>query len=166
MNQEKRKAGKIFFLVSNKSISWVPAFLVCISPCSLLAPRASAGDAVVIGYNADGIWTDVTYYRSATRKGGKDYKTEEEARQLATRDVRRRSQSAVAKTTILSSSDTTGFVAVARGQNKSGTDIHGVGRGKTQAEADEKALELLNGSGAGGEQKIIYRYFSHGADSK
>ena len=65
---------------------------------------------------------------------------------------------------VFSSSDKTGFVAVARGKNKSGTDIHGVGRGTTQAEADQKALELLNGSGAGAEQKIIYRYFSYGAD--
>jgi len=166
MNQKNRKAGKISFLVSNKSISWVPVFLICISPCSLLAPRASAGDAVAIGYNQDGVWTAVTYYRSATRKGGKDYKTEEQAREFATRDVRRRSEYPPTTIHIFSSSDKTGFVAVARGQNKSGTDIHGVGRGKTQAEADEKALELLNGSGAGGEQKIIYRYFSHGADSK
>jgi hypothetical protein len=134
----------------------------------LLAPGSWlwAGDAVAIGYNADGIWTDVTYYRSATRKGGKDYRTSEQARQFALRDVRRRSQSDVATTHILSSSDSTGFVAVARGQDKSGRDFHGVGRGKSQAEADKKALELLNQAGAGAEQKIVYRYFSYGGASR
>ena len=125
-----------------------------------------AGDAVAIGYNQDGVWTAVTYYRSATPKGGKDYKTEVEARELATRDARRRSEFPPTTIRIFSASDKTGFVAVARGQNKSGTDIHGVGRGKTQAEADAKALKLLSDDGAGAEQKVIYRYFSYGADSK
>lgn len=133
-----------------------------VAPSSLLL----AGDAVAIGYNADGVWTDVTYYRSATAKGGKDYRTSAQARAFALRDVRRRSQYAVAKATILSSSDSTGFVAVACGQDKSFRDIHGVGRGKSQTEADKKAFDLLNASGAGAEQKIVYRYFSYGADSK
>lgn len=133
-----------------------------VAPCSWLV----AGDAVAIGYNADGIWTDVTYYRSATPKRGKDYRTADQAREFALRDVRRRSQSVIATTRILSSSDSTGFVAVARGQDQSGRDFHGVGRGKSQAEADKKAFGLLNQAGAGAEQKIVYRYFSHGADSK
>jgi hypothetical protein len=132
-----------------------------VAPCSWLW----AGDAVAIGYNADGIWTDVTYYRSATPKSGKDYRTSEQARQFALRDVRRRTQSAIATTHILSSSDSTGFVAVARGQDQSGKDFHGVGRGKSQAEADKKAFDLLNQAGAGAEQKIVYHYFSYGADS-
>ena len=135
-------------------VSWL------LAPCSSLF----AGDAVAIGYNQDGIWTAVTYYRSGTHKGGKDYKTEPQARELATRDARRRSEYPPTTIHVFSSSDKTGFVAVARGKNKSGTDIHGVGRGTTQAEADQKALELLNESGAGAEQKIIYRYFSYGAD--
>ena len=139
--------------------SWIPAFLI-----SFWASGAFAGDAVAIGYNQDGVWTAVTYYRSGTHKGGKDYKTEPQARELATRDARRRSEYPPTTIHVFSSSDKTGFVAVARGKNKSGTDIHGVGRGTTQAEADQKALELLNGSGAGAEQKIIYRYFSYGAD--
>ena len=135
---------------------------VLLAPCSTLL----AGDAVAIGYNADGIWTDVTYYRSATPKGGKDYQTSAQARDFALRDVRRRSQSAIATTHILSSSDSTGFVAVARGQDQSGKDFHAVGRGKSQTEADKKALGELNDAGAGAEQKIVYRYFSHGTDSK
>ena len=132
------------------------------APCSLL----TAGDAVAIGYNANGIWTDVTYFRSATRKGGKDYRTSDQAREFALRDVRRRSQSEVATTHILSSSDSTGFVAVARGHDEFGRDFHAVGRGKLQTEADKKAFDLLNQAHAGAEQKIVYRYFSHGADSK
>ncbi len=40
----------------------------------MATPEADAGDAVVIGYNADGIWTSVTYYCSGTPKGGADYK--------------------------------------------------------------------------------------------
>ena len=134
----------------------------------LLAPSLPllAGDAVAIGYNGDGVWTAVTYYRSATPKGGKDFRTSAKARDFAIRDVRRRSESSVTTTHILSSSDSTGFVAVARGQDKSGRDFHGVGRGKSQAEADKKAFDLLNESGAGAEQKIVYRYFSYGADSK
>jgi hypothetical protein len=134
----------------------------------LLAPWSClwAGDAVAIGYNADGVWTAVTYYRSATPKRGKDYRTSTQARDFAIRDVRKRSESNVATTHILSSSDSTGSVAVARGQDKSGRDFHGVGRGKSQAEADKKAFDLLNEAGAGAEQKIVYRYFSYGADSK
>ena len=135
---------------------------VLLAPCS----RLLAGDAVAIGYNADGIWTAVTYDRSATRKGGKDYRTSDQAREFALRDVRRRSEAEIATTHILSSSDSTGFVAVARGKDKSERDFHAVGRGKSQAEADKKAFDLLNEAGAGEEQKIVYRYFSYGADSK
>jgi len=131
-----------------------------------VASRLVAGDAAAIGYNANGIWKDVTYYRSATPKGGKDYRTSAQAREFASRDVRRRSQHSVAKASILSSSDSTSFVAVARGQDKSGRDFHRVGRAKSQAEADKKAISELNGAGAGAEQKIVYRYFSYGSDSK
>jgi hypothetical protein len=113
--------------------------LICFS--MFVASRLVAGDAVAIGYNANGVWTDVTYFRSATPKGGKDYRTSAQAREFALRDVRRRSQSAVATTHILSSSDSTGFVAVARGQDKSGRGFHGVGRAKSQAEADKKGYQ-------------------------
>src|ERR1700675_1487240 len=143
------------FLSALFCVSWL------LAPYSLLR----AGDAVAIGYNADGIWTDVTYFRSATRKGGKDYRTADQAREFALRDVRRRSQSVIATTHILSSSDSTGFVAVARGQDQSGRDFHGVGRGKSQAEADKKAIDLLTHDRAGARRKIVYRYFTHGAES-
>ena len=140
-----------------------------LSICLLLSisSYAAAGDAVAIGYNENGVWTGVTYYCSSKPKGGsKDYKTENGAREEAMRDLRRRSSYAASTVKILSSSDSTGFVAVARGHDKDGRDFHGVGRGKSQAEADKKALELLTEAGAGAEQKIVYRYFSHGSDSR
>ena len=136
-----------------------------LSSSLLLAPICSilAGDAVAIGYNKDGVWTGVTYYASSKPPGGKDYKTENGAREEAMRDLRRRSSYAASTVKILSSSDSTGFVAVARGHDKDSRDFHGVGRGKSQAEADKKAFDLLNEAGAGAEQKIVYRYFSHGS---
>ena len=120
------------------------------------------GDAVAVGYNADGVWTGVTYFASATPKGGKDYKIENGAREEAMRDLRRRSAYKASTFNILSSSDSTGFVAVARGKDKSGKDINVVGREKSQAEADKKAFDLLSEAGASTEQKIVYRYFSYG----
>ena len=81
------------------------------------------------------------------------------------RDLRKRSSYAASTVKIVSSSDSTGFVAVARGKDKSGKDINVVGRGKSQAEADKNALELLNRAGVNGEQNIVYRYFSYGSDS-
>jgi hypothetical protein len=124
---------------------------------------AAAGDAVAIGYNADGVWTSVTYYSSGSPKGGRDYKTESEARDEALRDLRKRGGEGLARAEILSSSDKTGFVAVGRGTDKSGKDQNAVGRGKTQAEADQNAAAQF---GATRIQKIVYRYFSHGADGK
>jgi hypothetical protein len=132
-----------------------------------LAPCASplrAGDAVAIGYNKEGVWTAVTYFASSTAKGGKDYKTQKEAEETALRDLRRRSQIRAAREEILSSSDLTGFVAVARGKDRTGKDTNVVGRGKTQDEADERAFAELRKAGATANQKIIYRYFSNGAD--
>ena len=136
--------------------------------CLLLgiSSYAAAGDAVAIGYNKDGVWTGVTYYCSSKPQGGKDYKTENGAREEAMRDLRKRSAYAATTVNILSSSDSTGFVAVARGKDKSGKDLNVVGRGKSQAEADKKAFDLLSEAGASAEQKIVYRYFSHGSDSK
>jgi len=85
----------------------------------LLAARLDAGDAVAIGYNKDGIWTSVTYYSSGKPKGGRDYKTEAEAREEALRDLRKRGDHQTARTEILSSSDATGFAAVGRGADAS-----------------------------------------------
>ena len=121
---------------------------------------------MAIGYNADGVWTSVTYYSSGSAKGAHDYKTEAEAGQEALRDLRKRGGEGLARAEILSSSDATGFVAVGRGTDKSRKDQNVVGRGKTQAEADEKAMAELNQRGATKNQKIVYRYFSHGSDGK
>lgn len=129
-----------------------------------IAGHAFAGDAVAIGYNQDGIWTSVTYYSSSTPKGGKDYKTDQEAREAALRDLRRRGDHQNARGEILSSSDSTGFVAVARGANEAGKDVNVVGRGQTQHEADEKAMTELKQRDATKNQKIVYRYFSNGSD--
>jgi hypothetical protein len=133
-----------------------------VAPCSLLW----AGDAVAVGYNSEGVWTAVTYYSSSTPKGGKDYKTEKEAQESALGDVRKRSEHEVVSAKIIASSDATGFVAVARGKDKSGKDLNVVGRGKSQAESDKEAFAQLSAARAGAKQKIVYRYFSHGADSK
>jgi len=124
-----------------------------------------AGDAVAVGYNSEGVWTMVTYYGSSTPKGGKDYKDSTQAREAALRDLRRRGGHEMAKASVIAESDLTGFVAVARGETQSGKDITVVGRGKSQEEAEKKALAGLNAEGATAKQKIVYRYFSHGADS-
>jgi hypothetical protein len=141
-----------------------PGFLISTAILCLASPLF-AGDAVAIGYNKESVWTGVTYYASSKPKGGKDYKTENGAREEAMRDLRKRSSYAASTVKILSSSDSTGFVAVARAKDKSGKDINVVGRGKSQADADEQAIAQLNQAGASTEQKIVYRYFSYGADS-
>jgi hypothetical protein len=139
-------------------ISIVSSFFIVVS--------VRAGDAVVVGYNADGVWTAVTYYRSSTPREGRDYKTSTEACAEALRDLRARSATPAARTDILSTSDATEFVAVARGKQKSGKDLNVAGSGKSQPEADEAALAKLNKEGATLKQKIVYRYFSYGSDSK
>lgn len=146
-------------------IRFAPSILVA---SFLLAFRSSlliAGDAVAIGYNEQGVWTAVTYYNSSTPKGGRDYKNEAQAREEALRDLRTRAAENLARATVLSSSDSTGYVAVARGKDKAGRDVNVVGRGKTQREADEEALRQLKRAGATEKQTIVYRYFSYGGDS-
>ena len=123
----------------------------------------SAGDAVAIGYNTEGVWTTVTYYCSSTPKGGRDYKDEAQAREAVVRDLRRRDGDKLARTEILASSDSTGFVAVARGETAAGKDLTVVARGKSQAEAETKALADLNRQSATAKQKMVYRYFSRGS---
>jgi hypothetical protein len=144
-----------------------PGIIFFLSSC-LLAPCQSSigGDAVAIGYNKDGVWTSVTYYSSGTPKGSPRYKNEAEARAEALRDLKKRGGEGLARAEILSSSDATGFVAVGRGADKSKKDQNVVGRGKMQAEADEKAMAELNQRGATKNQKIVYRYFSHGSDGR
>jgi hypothetical protein len=123
-----------------------------------------AGDAVVVGYNADGIWRTWTYYCSSTPKGGRDYKDAEQAREAALRDLRRRDRE-LARTDVIAQSDLTGYFACARAKTPAGKDVMVVGVGKSQAEADKEALDKLRRDGGAAEQKIVYRYHSYGADS-
>src|SRR5256714_12911101 len=162
MNLETTKPGDENSTVSTKSFSWLPGFLINISTLCF-ASTLHAGDAVAIGYNSEGVWTGLTYYASSKPKGGKDYKTENGAREEAMRDLRKRSSYAASTVNILSSSDLTGFIAVARGKDKSGKDVNVVGRGKSQKDADEKAFEELKKNDAATNQKIVYRYFSYGS---
>jgi hypothetical protein len=82
------------------------------------------------------------------------------------RDLHVRANDYLVRAEIIGKSDRTGYVAVARGKaiakNK---DVTAVGRGTSQAEADQKALVLLNANGVTADAQIVYRYFSYGADS-
>ena len=130
------------------------------------ARQASAGDAVAIGYKYDGVWTAVTYNRSSTPKGGPHYHDAVQACTFAVRDLHVRANDYLVRAEIIGKSDRTGYVAVAQGKaiakNK---DVTAVGRGTSQAEADQKALALLNANGVTENEQIVYRYFSYGADS-
>ena len=133
----------------------------------LLGAAAScvrAGDAVVVGYNSDGVWTTWTYYCSSTPKGGRDYKDAREAREAALRDLHRR-EGKLARTEVLAESDLTGYFACARAKTPAGKDVMVVGHGKSQAEADKEALDKLRRGDGTAEQKIVYRYHSYGVDS-
>jgi hypothetical protein len=134
--------------------------------CCVIAYPTIAGDAVVIGYNYEGVWTAVTYNRSSTPKGGPHYHDAVQACTFALRDLRVRASDDLVRTEIVGKSDRTGYVAVARGKaiakNK---DVTAVGRGTSQAEADKKALALLNANGVTENEQIVYRYFSYGTDS-
>jgi hypothetical protein len=152
--------GSIRFVVLRVNLCLAVAGLVLFAS----SQSAYAGDAVVIGYNSEGVWTMVTYYASATPKSGHDYKDAAEARKTALRDLRRHDRDNIAKTDVLSDSDATGYVAVARGKTETGKDVTVVGRAKSQAEADKNGLADLNKAAATVDQKIVYRYFSYGAD--
>jgi len=125
-----------------------------------------AGDAIAIGYKYDGVWTAVTYNRSSTPNGGPHYHDAVQACTFAVRDLHVRANDYLVRAEIIGKSDRTGYVAVARGKaiakNK---DVTAVGRGTSQAEADQKALALLNANGVTENEQIVYRYFSYGADS-
>lgn len=137
------------------------AFLLC-----GLADVCRAGDALAIGYNADGVWTAATYYSSGTSKGGADYKDEAGARAAALRDLelKKRPDEGMVKTAVLASSDKTGHVAYARGKTATGKDLHAAGYGPSQAEAEKRAFADLKQNGATKQLQVIYRYFSHGAE--
>jgi hypothetical protein len=142
-----------------------PATLILACMLCLGGGSVHGGDAVVVGYNAEGVWTTVTYYSSSTPKGGRDYKDAAQAREAALRDLRRRGKGELAREAVLADSDATGYVAVARGKTKAGKDVIVVGRGKSQADADREALDKLNRGDATAAQKIFYRYHSYGADA-
>ena len=80
--------------------------------------------------------------------------------------MKKRGGDQTARAEILSSSDATGYVAVARGIDKSKKDHNVVGRGESKHEADANAIAELNKVGAIKSSKIVYRYHSYGADSK
>jgi len=125
-----------------------------------------AGDAIVIGYNSEGIWTAVTYDRSSTPKGGPHYREAAQACVLALRDLRVRAGENLATTKIVGQSDRTGYVAVARGRSMAANkDVTAVGRGNSQAEADSKVFARLKEMDCTEDEQIVYRYFSYGTDS-
>jgi hypothetical protein len=149
--------GALLFM----KINGVALALVC-----LIAHQVWAGDAVAMGYNYEGVWTAVTYNRSSTPKGGAHYREAAQAGAAAVRDLRVRASEDLAWTKIISKSDRTGYVAVARGTEKNANKVvTAIGRGQSQSEADEKALKTLNGYNATIDQTIVYRYFSYGSDS-
>src|SRR5437016_11024113 len=80
------------------------------------ARQASAGDAVAIGYNHDGVWTAVTYNRSSTPKGSLHYHDAVQACTLALRDLHTRASDNLVRTEIVGKSNRTGYVAVAQGK--------------------------------------------------
>jgi hypothetical protein len=132
----------------------------------VVAHPTFAGDAVAIGYNYDGVWTALTYNRSSTPKGSAHYHDALKACQFALRDLRARASEDLVKAEIVGQSDRTGYVAVARGTAISrDTAVTAVGRGKSQAEADNNALKMLSERDATTEEAIVYRYFSYGDDS-
>ena len=133
----------------------------------LFAHPTLAGDAVALGYNYDGVWTAVTYFRSSTPKAGHHYWNAQQACVFAQRDLHRRAGQDLARTQIIGQSDRTGYVAIARaGKPDANTDVTTIGRGKSQKEADESAVKKLNERNATTNEKIVYRYFSYGVDSK
>lgn len=140
----------------------VLAFLLCV--VTLAPGYARAGDAVAIGYNADGVWTAVMYYSSGTAKGGSDYKDEAGAREAAVRDLKQRAGEGIVRTSILASSDRTAHVAYARGKTIAGEDKHAVAYGATDDEAKAQAFADLKRNGATKKLEVIYRYFTHGSD--
>jgi hypothetical protein len=128
--------------------------------------QVSAGDAIAMGYDYDGVWTAVTYFHSSTPKGGHHYWNAAQACIFAQRDLRIRTPEDLARTRIIGQSDRTGYVAVAHGavadKNKGVTAI---GRGKSQNEADANALKQLNERKATADERVVYRYLSYGTDA-
>ena len=142
------------------------SFVLGLIICGLFARAAHGGDAVAIGYNSDGAWSSVTYNRSSTPRGGIHYHDSKQAAEFAMRDLWTRATEYLDHAEILGQSNKTGYVAVARGRSLTrNKDVTAVGRGKSQTEADGKALKKLRDREATTDEQIVYQYFSYGDDS-
>ena len=131
---------------------------------SLFVFQARAGDAVAMAYNSGGVWTAVTYIRSTTPKGGPHYHDSTEAGASARQDLHRRAGTDLFRTKVIGQSDRTCYVTVARGKSpKPKTCVTVIGRGKTQSEADQNALQQLSHAVAA-DETIVYQYFSYGSE--
>lgn len=118
-----------------------------------------------MAYNSDRVWTAVTYIRSATPKGGAHYHDSTEAGASARQDLHRRAGMYLFRTKVIGQSDRTCYVTVARGNSsKPNTCVTVIGRGNTQSEADQDAVQQLSHAAAA-DEKIVYQYFSYGSDS-
>jgi hypothetical protein len=141
------------------------SFVLGLIICSLFARAAHCGDAVAIGYNSEGAWSSLTYNRSSTPRGGIHYRDAKQAAEFAMRDLWTRATEYLDHAEILGQSDKTGYVAVARGRSLTrNKDVTAIGRGKSQAEADGKALKKLRDREATTDEQIVYQYFSYGAE--
>jgi len=130
---------------------------------------ARAGDAVAVGYNDKGTWTAVMYYCSGTAKGGTDYKDAAGARDAALKDLKKRAGEQQATSKIISSSDKTGYFAVASARASkadNAQDVFAVGYGKSKDAAEKDAFDQLARQKATEKKKVHYQYFSHGEDGK
>jgi hypothetical protein len=134
--------------------------------CCAGARIAVCGDAVAIAYNSDGAWSALTYNRSSTPRGGPHYRDSHRAAEFAVRDLWKRATEYLDHAEVLGQSDKTGYVSVARGKSVTrNKDVVAVGRGKSQSEADAKALTKLRDRDATTEAQTVYQYFSYGTDS-
>ena len=132
--------------------------MIVVALFCLIAHQTYAGDAIAIGYNNDGVWTAVTYSRSSTPKGGPHCRKAVEACTFALRDLRVRANDDLVRTKIIGQSDRTGYVAIARGRaTKTNKDVTAIGRGRSQTEADQNAVEKLKAADAATNAEIFYR---------
>lgn len=132
--------------------------------CAFIVCQAQAGDAVAMAFDSDGVWISLTYIRSTTPKGGAHYHDSTEAGASARQDLHRRAGTEVFRTKVIGQSDQTCYVTVARGKSsKPNTCVTVIGRGKTQSQADQDALQQLRHAAAA-DETIVYQYFSYGSE--
>jgi dsRNA-specific ribonuclease len=109
------------------------------------------------------------YYCSGTPKNGADYKDAAGAREAALKDLKKRAGDQQATSKIISSSDKTGYFAVASARTskaENAQDIFAVGYGKSKDAAEKDASDQLARQKATEKKKVHYQYFSHGEDGK